>query len=174
MVNLKEIGVNDILGSSDNEKQAAIGTKSQVLNFIRQNPEGTTAQMVANHVGISGDRARDILKELCLKRDIYDRKLPGIKEILYYPNGKLIHQYLQESKEMGDQIFRLSFHEGRKNARLQIQERKFTLLEGEKVEGSIFVDVDNIWYFVDFLKDMLDRFNTFKVEKKHENKHPFD
>lgn len=168
MQKLKGIGVTDIIGSSESEKRNVIGTKTQVLNYLRNYPDGTTAQMVAEHLSISSDRARDILKELCLKRDIYDRKLQGIKERLYYPNGRLVHKYLQESREFGDQIFRLSIHEGRKTQRLQIQERKFTLLEGEKVEGSIFVDVDNIWSFMEFLNEMLTRYNNFEV--KYENK----
>lgn len=168
MQRLKGIGVDDIIGSAESEKRNVIGTKTHVLNFLRNYPDGVTTQMVAEHLGISSDRARDILKELCLKRDIYDRKLQGIKERLYYPNGKLVHKYLQESREFGEQIFRLSIHEGRKTQRLQIQERKFTLLEGEKVEGSIFIDVDNIWSFMEFLNEMLVRYNNF--EANHENK----
>lgn len=170
MSRLKEISVGDIIGSSDVEKPDIIGTKSLILNFLRQNSEGVTVQMVADQIGISNERARIILNELCLKRDIYDRKLPRIKEKLYYPNGKLIHKYLQDSIEIGEQIFRLSFHEGRTGTRLQIQERKYTLLEGEKLEGSIFIDVDNTWTFMEFLNEMFARFNNYNMEIKNENK----
>ena len=74
----------------------------------------------------------------------------------------MIHKYLQDSKDFGNQIFRISFHEGTKNPRIQIQERKFTLIEGERVEGSIFIDLDNAMKFKDFLDEMLLKYNTFK------------
>jgi len=165
MVRLEEISVNDIIGVSEDEKTYGVGTQSQVLRFVRQYPEGVTAQMVAEFMKISQNRAREVLKELVLKREIYHRKISG-KINLYYPNGELVHKYLQEARDFGTQIFRLSFHEGRKNPRLQIQERKYTLLEGEKVEGSIFIDIENINAFNDFLTELLIKFNKYDKECK--------
>ncbi len=168
MKSLKEISVEDILGLDeviDDAKAKGIhGTKTWVLTLLRQNPDGITAKEVAEFVGISDRRARDILDELVMKREAYSREIQGIK--IYYPNGKLIHKYLQESREFGNQIFRLSFHEGKKGPILQIQERKFSLLEGEKVEGSIFVEFENIEPFVEFILEMLDRFNNFSNETR--------
>lgn len=168
MKSLKEISVEDILGLDeviDDAKAKGIhGTKTWVLTLLRQNPDGITAKEVAEFVGISDRRARDILEELVMKREAYSREIQGIK--IYYPNGKLIHKYLQESREFGNQIFRLSFHEGKKGPILQIQERKFSLLEGEKVEGSIFVEFENIEPFVKFILEMLDRFNNFSNENR--------
>lgn len=169
MVNLNNITLPDIIGVNDDNKPKVVGSKSLVLNYLRQYPDGVTAQMVAEQANISADRARNILKELVLTRDAYSRKLPGIKEMLYYPNGKLLHKYLQDSREIEDQIFRISFHEGRRNPRIQVQERKFTLLEGESVEGSIFIDVDNVWAFIEFFNEMMSRYNTFNSEGKHED-----
>lgn len=168
MKSLKEISVEDILGLDeviDYAKAKGIhGTKTWVLTLLRQNPDGITAKEVAEFVGISDRRARDILDELVMKREAYSREIQGIK--IYYPNGKLIHKYLQESREFGNQIFRLSFHEGKKGPILQIQERKFSLLEGEKVEGSIFVEFENIEPFVEFILEMLERFNNFSNENR--------
>jgi hypothetical protein len=166
MTKLKEITVNYIIGATGDEESGGISTKSLVLNFIRQNPEGVTSQMVGKHIGVSADRARDILNELCLRRDIYKRKLGDNNKLyLYYPNGKLIHKYLQNSKDMGDQVFRISFHEGKRGPRIQIQERKYTLLEGERVEGSVFIDYENVLPFMDFLNEMMTKFNNYKVTK---------
>ena len=161
---LKEISVNEILG--ENEANEGHGTRSFVLSMIRQNPEGITVKMVSKAADISEDRARVILDDLCKQREIYDRKVAGIKSKLYYPNGKLIHKYLQESRDLGSQIFRLSFHEGTRTPRLQIQERKYTLLDGEKVEGSIFIDIDQTESFINFLEEMLVIYNQFIIEKK--------
>lgn len=165
---LKEISINEILG--EKEIGEGHGTRSFVLSMIRQNPDGVTVQMVSKAADISEDRARVILHELCTQREIYDRKVAGIKNKLYYPNGKLIHKYLQESRELGSQIFRLSFHESNRVPRLQIQERKYTLLDGEKVEGSIFIDLDQTESFVNFLEEMLVKYNQFDTVKKKKSR----
>lgn len=170
MVNLKDISVNDIMGISEEDgAPKVIGTYAMVLNYLKEYPEGVTAKMVAKSVGISDERARVILNELSLRRDIFKRSIPGIKENLYYPNGKLIHKYLQNSKDIGDQIFKISFHEGWRGPRVQIQERKYTLLEGEKVEGSIFVDLENVMSLMDFLNEMMTKYNTYSKRKENED-----
>jgi hypothetical protein len=169
MVNLNEISASELLGINNN-KRPERDTRTLVLSYIRQNPDGVTAKMVAEAASISERRSRTILGELCQSREIYDRKLPDVQSHLFYPNGRLIHKYLQKSKDLGSQIFRISFHEGRKEPRIQIQERKFTLLEGEKVEGSIFVNYNNLEAFTTFLDEMLVRFNQFKKENRGENK----
>jgi len=164
MANLNEISASELLGINNN-KRPERDTRTLVLSYIRQNPDGVTAKMAAEAANISERRARTILNELCQAREIYERKLPDVQSYLFYPNGRLIHKYLQKSKDLGSQIFRISFHEGRKGPRVQIQERKFTLLEGEKVEGSIFVDFNNLEAFTSFLDEMLVRFNQFNEDK---------
>jgi len=157
---LKEISIADILGGDGPENHH--GARMAVLNYVRQNPDGVTTKAVEEAVGLDYHRAYSILKELCLEREIYSRKVRGIKFDLYYPNGKLIHKYLQESKDIGGQTFRITFHEGKRRPRIQIQERQYTLLEGEKVQGSIFVDVDNAENLIDFFQEMLIKFNQFE------------
>ena len=162
--NLKEISVNEILGQKESGEK--YGTRSFILSLIRQNPEGVTVNMISDSVDISKDRARVILEDLCKQRELYSRKVPGIQAKLYYPNGKLIHKYLQKSKDIGSQTFRLSFHEGKRTHRMQIQERKYTLLDGEKVEGSIFIDLDNIEPVIMFLEEMLVNYNQYDIKNK--------
>lgn len=161
MPQLNEISISDILGKESIEGTGPSGIRTTILNYVRQNPEGVNVAMVAKHIDVSTQRAREVLNELVMRRDLYKRTVSE-KVILYYPNGKLIHKYLQDSKDFGNQIFRVSFHEGTKNPRIQIQERKFTLIEGERVEGSIFIDLDNAIKFKDFLDEMLLKYHTFK------------
>ncbi len=160
---LDEISVSDILGKEVMEGTGQSGIRSTILNYVRQNPEGVTVSMVSKHIDVSTQRAREVLNELVMKRDLYKRSISE-KVILYYPNGKLIHKYLQDSKDFGSQIFRISFHEGKINPRIQIQERKYTLIEGERVEGSIFIDLENSDGLRVFLNEMLSKFQTFDQE----------
>ena len=161
MPQLNEISISDILGKESVEGTGPSGIRSTILNYVRQNPDGVTVAMVAKHIDVSTQRAREVLNELVMKRDLYKRSISE-KVILYYPNGKLIHKYLQDSKDFGNQIYRISFHEGKKSPRIQIQERKFTLVEGERVEGSIFIDLDNVQKIKEFLDEMLLKYSTFK------------
>jgi hypothetical protein len=166
MTNLDNISVNDLMGISDANDHNVAGVHLAILNYVKEYNEGVTAQMVADQVNLSLTHTRDILDDFCGKRELYKRKVPGIKQSLYYPNGKLIHKYLQNSRDMGDQIFRISFHEGWKTPRVQIQERKYTLLEGEKIEGSIFIDLNNLTPLMDFLNEMMIQYNTYGEKRK--------
>jgi hypothetical protein len=164
MSNLKEISASDFLGNTNNKRNGG-GTRSLILSYMRQNPDGVTTKMVADMADISDRRARAILNELCNRREIYYRRLSGAKTKIYYPNGRLIHKYLQETKDFGSQRFRISFHEGRREPRIQIQEREFTLLEGESVKGSIYIDLSNIDKFNDFIGEMLVKFYHFQEKE---------
>lgn len=161
MPTLKEASVADILGFSEDSPRTSGDIISLALGIVRHNPDGVTSKMVADGIGVTERRARDILKELVMRREIYDRDVPGIKSKLYYPNGKLVHKYLQESREFGNQIFRLSMHEGKRGHRMQIQERKFSLLSDETVEGAIFVDADHARDFAEFIIETLNKFENF-------------
>src|SRR5437879_4692401 len=129
-----EISVAEVLGRGPRGQRDGLGVRSLILTYVRQNPEGVTAQMVAQAARISESWSKRLLEELCVQREIYDRKVKGFRGTLFYPNGKLVHKYLQEAREFGAQIFRVSVHEGTREPRIQIQERQFTLLDGEKVE----------------------------------------
>ena len=158
---LGEISVSEILGEAgQGGKSDAHGIRALVLAFVRQNPDGVTVQMVTQDARVSTTWAQKVLDDLVHQREIYSRVVPGIKATLYYPNGRLIHKYLQESREIGSQIFRVSVHEGRRSPRVQIQERRYTLLEGERVEGSIFVDVENVEEMLRLIQQVMDRLNA--------------
>ena len=155
---LGDISVGDILGERERGgKPDSRGVRSLVLAFIRQNPDGVTLQMVVTDARISPTWGQKVLDDLVHQREIYSRTVPGVKATLYYPNGRLIHKYLQESREAGSQVFRVSIHEGRKGPRVQIQERRYSLLEGEKVEGSIFVDIENVPAVLQLISDVVAR-----------------
>lgn len=154
---LKEITVGDLLGRNEGGKDD-LGIRGAILNYIRHNPDGVTVRMVSDMLGIDYHRAYMVMKELVMSRELYSRKVGGIKNDLYYPNGKMVHKYLQESKDFGDQTFRISFHEGKKGPRVQIQERRYSLLEGEKVEGTIFLDVNKAEDILQFFLDMYTKF----------------
>lgn len=147
---------------SGQDDLALRSARALVLQHTRQREDGTTVTEVAQATNIPRHRVRALLSELEQEREIYSRRIIGSNAIIYYPNGKLIHKYLQRSKEFGSQIFRISFHEGRTAPRVQIQERRFSLLDGERIEGSVFVDFNNLDGFMDFLNQMKKDFQNFE------------
>ena len=166
-MSLKELSVSDVLGEGpDGGERRGGGVRSLILSYVRRNFEGVTTKMVAEAADISESRAWQILRELCNEREIYKRRVPDIKARMYYPNGQLVHKYLQNKRELGSQIFRISIHEGRRLPRVQIQERNFTLLDGENVQGSIFVDLDNARELAEFITDMLARFDGYEKSQE--------
>ena len=160
------MGSGKILELSEDDEEAkgkkARSGRQLVLSSVRHHPDGTTVVDTKLATKMPQHRVRTILKELASEGEIYFRKIPGAKATLYYPNGRLIHQYLQRKREFGSQIFRISYHEGRGHPRIHIQERTFSLLDGEKVEGSIFIDSDHIEKFIEFLKEMNNDFENYR------------
>jgi hypothetical protein len=153
----------EILGIDKNEETNRLrSVRTLILQHTRQNEDGTTVSEIAAATGLPRHRIRSILTELEQEREIYSRRIIGSNAILYYPNGKLVHKYLQRSKEFGPQIFKVSFHEGRGGPKMQIQERSFSLLEGEKIEGSIFVDNDSIDGLLMFIGKLKEDFTNFE------------
>lgn len=165
MQTLKEITVADIIGEDESEDSRAL-----VLAYVRQHPDGVSSQMVTNAIGVSDRRTRQILNQLCDIRELYKRDIPGVKGNIFYPNGKLVHKYLQESEELGSQIFRISFHEGKLKPKMQIQERSYALLDGETVEGSIWIDEKHIEEFIEFISDMYVKYQSFEYENDNKSR----
>ena len=152
-------GLGPLDGPNERDRSARVLT----LNNVRQNADGTTITEVSLSTGLPKHRVRAILSELEKDREIYSRKLAGSNATIYYPNGRLIHPYLRRQKEVGTQIFRVSFHEGRKDdPRVQVQERSFSISEGEKVEGSVYIDYANLSDFIEFLTEMKQTFDNYQ------------
>lgn len=152
-------GLGPLDKPNDRDRSARILT----LNVVRQHADGTTITEVSSETGLPKHRVRTILADLEKDREIYSRKLAGSNATIYYPNGRLIHPYLRRQKEFGTQIFRVSFHEGKKqDPRVQIQERSFSISEGEKVEGSIYIDYASLSGFIEFLTEMKQAFDNYE------------
>jgi len=158
------MGVNpaNLLGVNEETGNISKSAKSLILTHMRQHPDGTTINEISKATKLPLSRIRKIISELENERELYARNITGVKPTLFYPNGKLIHQYLQAAQEFGSQIFRISFHEGRLYPMIQIQERSFSLLNGEKVEGSIFISYENVKEFIEFLQNMIKNFESYK------------
>lgn len=113
---------------------------ARVLQVVKSSPNGITANAVAKVVGLTRPTVLLALRELERRREVYPSP-SGLGTIrLWFPNGRMVHPYLETFKELRGKTYRFTVQEGRSGPLLQIQERSYSLLQGERVEGAIFIE----------------------------------
>lgn len=147
----------------DSEADAIVGDDSvenKILNIVRYNPDGVPTSVMKDALEITVNTALKVLRSLEAEREIYSAKIG--KTLVWYPNGRLIHPYLETFKELCGKPYRFSIQEGRRGPMVQIQERSYSLLRGERVEGAIFVELGNLEEFIEGLSEIRDRFRNLE------------
>lgn len=118
--------------------------KERVRQSLRRASEGATPQEIANVTQLTAPTAKKYLEELCATREAYKLKRNKTTTI-YYNNGKPRHDFGVERIEEGNTLFELSLAEGPDDTLLlHLIEKRFTLLEGEQIEGGVIVPVSRI------------------------------
>jgi hypothetical protein len=135
------------------------GYKDKVLRIVKSKPDGIGTSDVAKALEISFNTTVKMLRELEMEREIYSVKIG--KATAWHPNGRLVHPYLELFKELRGTPYRVSVQEGRSGPIVQIQERSYSLLSGERVEGAIFVEYANLEGLIDALNEIKTRFENF-------------
>ena len=131
---------------------------SDVLRVVKANPDGVTAPDVARVLRLSRPTALRMLRELEREREVYSRTMRRMQ--LWYPNGRLIHPYLEIFREIRGRTYRLTIQEARAGPAVQIQERSFSVLNGERVDGAIFVDYDGLESLEEAIRELRARFES--------------
>ncbi len=147
----------------DSEADAIVGDDSvenKILNIVRYNPDGVPTSVMKDALEITKNTALKVLRSLEAEREIYSAKIG--KTLVWYPNGRLIHPYLETFMELCGKPYRFSIQEGRRGPMVQIQERSYSLLRGERVEGAIFVELGNLEEFIEGLSEIRDRFRNLE------------
>lgn len=139
------------------EKYEKSVLQDQVRGVVRQYGEdGISASVVGDMLDITTETARRHLKELCNLREVYKQKANKQMD-LYYPNGKPLHGIGTRRIEAnnGDQILELQLAQG-KNEELffHVQEKRFSLLEGERTEGAVMFPLEHLDEFFAELNEL--------------------
>jgi hypothetical protein len=133
----------------------------KVLQIVKGSGDGASTADIAQAVRVSGPTALKVLKELEREREVYSRSHTKRPILIWYPNGRLIHPYLEVYRELRGKTYRASIQEGRSGPTVQLQERSFSLLSGERVEGAIFVDLTSLEEFIETLNELKRKYETF-------------
>lgn len=168
---ITELSTEDFVGSPEDELPATQLTppepdprKHIVLQIVKTHPDGVTAADIAEALHLSHPTSMRILRELEREREIYSRQLRSIQ--VWYPNGRMVHPHLQVVKELRGKTYRATIQEGRSGPLVQVQERSYSLLHGERVDGAIFVDFSVLPDFIEVLQELARRYDQFEDSKK--------
>lgn len=105
---------------------------------------GVTPSEISRVTRLNVQTARKCLEELCATREAYKLKRNRTTTI-YYNNGRPRHEFGIERIEDGNTSFEISLAEGADDSLLvHIIEKRFTLLEGEQIEGGVIVPLAQI------------------------------
>jgi len=132
----------------------------RVLQVVKRSVDGASTGSIAEAVGITGPTALKILRELEREREVYSRSHTKRAILIWYANGRLVHPYLELYRELRGKSYRVSVQEGRSGPTVQIQERAYSLLTGERIEGAVFVDYASIDELIDLLQDIKKRYES--------------
>lgn len=159
---------NDFLGRSA-ELRVDLGpqlNRKKIVQAVKASPDGISTSDIARVSGLSVPTAKRILAELEKEREVYSRSHTDRRILIWYPNGKIVHQFLEVQKEIRGKTYRATVQEGRSGPAVQIQERTFSLLDGERVEGAIFVDYDSVDDLFALLNELKQRYESYESSRK--------
>lgn len=136
--------------------------RKKVLQSVKASPDGISTVDVSRTTGLSVPTVKRLLADLEKEREVYSRSHTEKRIMVWYPNGKLVHQYLEIQRELRGKTYRVTVQEGRAGPAVQVQERRFSLLDGEHVEGAIFVDYGAIDELCALLVELKERYEAYE------------
>lgn len=136
--------------------------RRKIIQAVKTSPDGISTVDVARIAGLSVPTAKRILAELEKEREVYSRSHTEKRILIWYPNGKIVHQYLEIQRELRGKTYRVTVQESRSGPAVQIQERRFSLLDGEHVEGAIFVDYESVDDLCELLTELKQRYESYE------------
>ncbi len=140
-------------GLSPEAKQALID--ELILQQIRlRGEEGLTAGEIAELTNVPRETVYRHLQNLTALREIYSVK-KSRRLNLYFPNGRPLHRVGKRRIEDGDAILEVVMAQGSKGRLfLQVTEKRFSLLEGESIQGGIVVPTEMLPALIETLQEL--------------------
>lgn len=139
--------------------------RGTVLQIVKAHPDGITAPQVVEllkRFNVSATKPTVVkdLEGLEREREVYSNQ-PGARAVItYYPNGRLIHPLLKASREIRGKTYQATVQQNRSGPAIQLQERTYSLLTGDRVEGAIFIDYAGLDELLLLLQEIKQRYES--------------
>ncbi len=138
--------------------------RSKIRKTVRELGErGLTVAEIVNCTGFDNNIVTKHLKALEGLREVYSHR-KGKRLVLYYPNGRPLHQLGKKRFDWGNPILEIYLAKGPNDGNFfYILEKKYTIIEGEVSEGAVMIPLDRIDEFIQALKDLEGTFKEAKL-----------
>lgn len=163
MMELANVSTTKFISEGSEKFGEKISLEDKIYKIVKNKSDGVSAGEIAEILEKTKNTVLKELRALESEREIYSAKVGNT--LVWYPNGRLIHPYLETFIEMRGKPYRLSIQEGKSGPLLQIQERSYSLLDGERVEGAIFLEYDAIEELVKGIDEIRNRFSNYEEMK---------
>ena len=164
MIDLTGVSTKRFISDTEEKLTNKITLEDKIYKLVKNKADGISAGEIAKILEITKNTALKVLRTLEAEREIYSTKVGNT--LVWYPNGRLIHPYLEIFIEIRGKPYRISLQEGRRGPMLQIQERSYSLLEGERIEGAIFIEYDAIEELIKGISEIRERFSNYQKMKE--------
>lgn len=138
----------------------------RIVRVVKAHPDGLSTSDISRAVSATHPRVTRALLQLDREREVYSTTFKGGAIKVWFPNGRLVHPYLELFREIRGRTYRLTVQDARYGSAVQIQERSFSVLTGERVEGAVFVDLNGLEDLIDGLSELKARFERMETERK--------
>lgn len=169
---IDNLSANDFIPDDAVDEPAAVSRESNesvvgstIADLVKSHPDGiTTSDILQALSDLEMKSTRPtvlrILRDLEAAREVYARE--GVKPILWFPNGKLVHPYLEMFRETGGKTFRGTVQRGRHGPAIQLQERTFSLMSGERIDGAVFIPWESVEDILELLVQLRERYKNLE------------
>lgn len=138
--------------------------RSKIRKTIREVGDGgLTVAEIVNCTGFDNNVVTKHLKALEGLREVYSHR-KGKRLVLYFPNGRPLHQLGKKRFDWGNPILEIYLAKGPNDRNFfYILEKKYTIIEGEVSEGAVMIPMDRIDEFIQALSDLEGKFKEAKL-----------
>lgn len=174
MRQFRDLSATDFLeGGKDDEKPLVPDTDFRadlVLQTVKAHPDGVTSAEIVEALTrmgapIATSTLLNVLRRLEHAREVYSRPARKGAPLIWYPNGRLVHPYLELLRDVRGKTYRVSVQSGRSGPAVQIQERSYSLVFGDRVDGAVFFEYDVLDQLIEMLKEIQTRYESYEKTK---------
>jgi hypothetical protein len=157
MIQTKVVGLKTNIDIEELNKMPPSERKRHIrtilLKIVNKNENGITVPTLEKLTSFDQRTISKHMEFLTAIREAY--KLEMGNQIIYYPNGKLMHPSDNIEKQIGDKFYKFSLIENNIFGKfLYIQEREKDIFNAFVVKGGLVVEQDKINEFIESLKEV--------------------